>query len=158
MKFYTIGVYGSKEEEFFKKLTDNSIELFIDIRQRRGVRGAKYSFVNSKRLQNKLLDLDIQYKHLLNLAPTKEIRELQLVADLKLRVNKRDREKLGEIFQKEYENKILDKFDFDSFIELLNEIGTNNIVLFCVEKNPDACHRSLVTNKLKQIGYNINHL
>ncbi len=46
MKFYTIGVYGSTGNEFFQKLIDNNIDTFCDIRQRRGVRGAKYAFVN----------------------------------------------------------------------------------------------------------------
>jgi len=58
MKFYTIGVYNSTEQEYFKKLTDNNIDTFCDIRQRRGVRGSQYSFVNSNRLQAKLNELD----------------------------------------------------------------------------------------------------
>jgi uncharacterized protein (DUF488 family) len=73
MKFYTVGVYGSTEYDFFKKLTDNNIDTFCDIRQRRGVRGSKYSFVNSNRLQQKLQDIDIKYAHIIELAPTKEI-------------------------------------------------------------------------------------
>ena len=51
---YTIGVYNSTEVEFFNKIKSNQIELFCDIRQRRGVRGSKYKFVNSIYLQNKL--------------------------------------------------------------------------------------------------------
>jgi len=58
MEFYTIGVYNSTEQEYFKKLTDNNIDTFCDIRQRRGVRGSQYSFVNSNRLQAKLNELD----------------------------------------------------------------------------------------------------
>ena len=37
------------------------------------------------------------------------------------------------------------------FIKDLEKSGTKKLVLFCVEKSPDACHRSLVTNKLKEI-------
>ena len=40
---YTIGVYGLTDNEFFQRLVDNKIELFIDIRQRRAVRGSKYA-------------------------------------------------------------------------------------------------------------------
>ena len=54
MKIYTIGVYGKTEDEFFRALEDNGIELFIDIRARRGMRGSKYSFVNSSYLQAEL--------------------------------------------------------------------------------------------------------
>lgn len=53
MIFYTIGVYNSTENNFFNKITKNNIDTFCDIRQRRGVRGAKYKFVNSIRLQKK---------------------------------------------------------------------------------------------------------
>ena len=58
MEFFTIGVYNSTEKEFFEKLTQNNIDTFCDIRQRRGVRGSKYSFVNSNRLQQRLNDGD----------------------------------------------------------------------------------------------------
>jgi hypothetical protein len=45
MKFYTIGVYGSTEKDFFEKLIENRIDTFCDIRQRRGVRGRLNIFV-----------------------------------------------------------------------------------------------------------------
>ena len=68
MEFFTIGVYNSTEEEYFSKLVENNIDTFCDIRQRRGVRGSQYAFVNSNRLQARLLDLDIKYAHFINLA------------------------------------------------------------------------------------------
>ena len=77
MEFFTIGVYNSTEQEYFTKLTENNIDTFCDIRQRRGVRGAKYAFVNSNRLQEKLNELDIKYGHVIDLAPTTDIRDLQ---------------------------------------------------------------------------------
>jgi len=158
MIFYTIGVYGSTENEFFSKLTANNIDTFCDIRQRRGVRGAKYSFVNSNKLQERLNDLEIKYGHILELAPTTEIRELQKEADLQKGEHKRDRQELGQIFRIEYKNRILKNFDFDTFIEKLDEVGASKIVLFCVEEKPQACHRSIVTDKLEQLGYQIIHL
>lgn len=158
MEFFTIGVYNSTELEYFKKLTDNFIDTFCDIRQRRGVRGAQYAFVNSNRLQQKLNDLDIKYSHILNLAPTSEIRSIQKEADNQKGELKRDRNKLGQVFTIEYKDKILSKFDFDSFIEKLNEVGANKVALFCVEEKPEACHRSIVSDKLEKIGYKITHL
>lgn len=158
MEFYTIGVYNSTESEYFNKLIENNIDTFCDIRQRRGVRGAKYSFVNSNRLQQKLNDLDIKYGHVLELAPTSEIRDLQKEADTQQGELKRDRNKLGEIFTIAYKDRILGKFDFDSFIEKLDEIGASRVVLFCVEEKPEACHRSIVTGKLEKLGYKITHL
>lgn len=57
MEFFTIGLYNSSDEAFFGKLKENKIDTFCDIRQRRGVRGAKYSFVNSKKLQAGISEL-----------------------------------------------------------------------------------------------------
>lgn len=158
MEFFTIGVYNSNENLFFKKLTDNKIDTFCDIRQRRGVRGSEYAFVNSNRLQARLNDLEIKYGHILELAPTIEIRELQKSADNQIGEHKRDRSKLGQVFTLAYKEKILKKFDFNAFIEKLEQIGASRIVLFCVEEKHEACHRSLVTDRLKELGYKITHL
>ena len=158
MKFFTIGVYNSTEQEYFKKLTDNNIDTFCDIRQRRGVRGSQYAFVNSNRLQARLNELDIKYGHIIDLAPTTDIRELQKEVDNQQGELKRDRNKLGQVFTIAYKDIILSKFDFDSFIDKLDEVGANKVVLFCVEEKPEACHRSIVTDKLQKLGYEITHL
>lgn len=158
MEFFTIGVYNSTETEYFDKLTENKIDTFCDIRQRRGVRGSKYAFVNSNRLQEKLNELDIKYTHVIDLAPTTEIRELQKEADTQQGKLKRDRNKLGKTFITEYKYKVLSKFSFNNFIDKLDEVRANRVVLFCVEEKPEACHRSIVTDKLEQLGYKITHL
>ena len=158
MEFFTIGVYNSTEQEYFDKLTDNRIDTFCDIRQRRGVRGAKYSFVNSNRLQQRLSELEIKYGHVLDLAPTTNIRDLQKEADAQQGELKRDRNKLGKVFSIAYKDRILSKFDFNSFLEKLDEAGAVRIVLFCVEEKPEACHRSIVTDRLEKLGYQITHL
>jgi len=159
MEFYTIGVYNSTESDFFYKLKENEIDTFCDIRQRRAVRGAKYAFVNSNRLQIRLGEMDIKYGHIINLAPPVEIRELQKLADIQNNEGKRERQELGQVFKIQYKNKILNPFDFDSFIENLENIGAKKVVLFCVEERPEACHRSLVSNKLQdQYNYNVTHI
>lgn len=158
MEFYTIGVFNSTEEEFFQKLIENKIDTFCDIRQRRGVRGAEYSFVNSNRLQTKLNALKIAYSHIVDLAPTDEIRKLQKEIDSQLGVKDRVRNRLGDTFIAAYEETILNKFDFDSFLGNLKEGGSNRVVLFCVEENPKACHRSIISDKLESMGYKITHL
>lgn len=159
MEFFTIGVYNSTEQDFFNKLVENRIDTFCDIRQRRAVRGSKYAFVNSNRLQNKLAELDIKYGHVLQLAPPKEIRELQKLADLQKGEQKRERQELGGVFKSEYKNRILENFDFDTFIENLENVGANRVVLFCVEERPEACHRSIVSNKLQdKYNYKVTHI
>ena len=158
MEFFTIGVYNSTEQEYFDKLTRHNIDTFCDIRQRRGVRGAKYAFVNSKRLQNKLNELDINYIYVPELAPTTEIRELQKDADKKQGELKKDRNTLGKIFKVAYKDRIISQFDFQAFIKILEEKEAQRVVFFCVEEKPEACHRSVVTDKLSKLGYSITHL
>lgn len=159
MEFYTIGVYNSSETDFFHKLRENNIDTFCDIRQRRGVRGSKYSFVNSKKLQSKLQNHNIKYLHYLDLAPTKEIRALQKKADLAKAELKRDRKVLGQVFKEEYESRIIEGFDFNKFIKELQSFDSKRIVLFCVEEHPKACHRSLVAKKLStDFSFIIKHV
>ena len=154
-EFFTIGVYGYSVEQFFEKLVANEIDTFIDIRRRRAVRGSKFSFVNSNRLQSKLRELGIKYLHILELAPTNDIRDLQKKDDEKLGTAKRDRSFLGNIFIKEYEEKILNHFDLNILLQNLSNINSKKVVLFCVEHEPTACHRSIVAEKLKK-EYHVN--
>ena len=159
MEFFTIGVYNSNEKEFFEKLTQNNIDTFCDIRQRRGVRGSKYSFVNSNRLQQRLNDLEIKYGYVPDLAPTTEIRELQKEIDEEKGELKRERQELGKVFVIEYKNRILKNFDFEKFFESLDQIGASKIAFFCVEEHPEACHRSIVADKLmNNFNYKITNL
>ena len=148
---YTIGVYGLSENEFFQKLLDNNIDTFCDIRRRRAVRGAQYAFVNSKRLQQKLDSFSIRYLYEAGLAPTNEIRQLQSKADEINKIPTRQREELDPDFKSAYIKKILSRFDFELFIKDLEKLGTKKLALFCVERYPAACHRSLVTNKMKEL-------
>ncbi|SMM99798.1 hypothetical protein SPONL_895 [uncultured Candidatus Thioglobus sp.] len=158
MNFYTIGVYGSTEQEYFQKLIDNKVDVFCDIRQRRGVRGPKYAFVNSKRLQERLKFEGIKYYHIRDLAPTQEIREIQKVKDLENGALKRDRNTLGDLFVATYKSKVLNNFNFDIFLKQLESQKAKNIALFCVEEKHLACHRSIVSDQLKNLDYKIEQL
>lgn len=158
MKIYTIGVYGSTEQQFFGKLIENKIDTFCDIRQRRGVRGSEYAFVNSNYLQQKLAEMDIKYGHIIDLAPTSEIREKQKAVDLMNGERKRDRTQLGQTFIREYRRHI-ENYDFDALVSYLDDIGANHVVFFCVEQYASACHRSIVAEKLhKRFNFDVIHL
>jgi uncharacterized protein (DUF488 family) len=147
-KLFTIGVYRKLKKEFFKQLAENDIDTFVDIRRRRAVRGSLYSFVNSSKLQDELAKLNIKYVHLLSLAPTEEIRNVQRNVDSSKRILQRKREELSEEFKDAYQNQILKKFNIEEFINVLDE-SSKNVVLFCVESNANACHRSIVAKYLK---------
>lgn len=159
INFFTIGVYGLTSKDFFEKLTSNTIDTFIDIRRRRAVRGSKYSFVNSKKLQLKLKELGINYLHILELAPTNEIRNIQKNSDKSKMLSKRSREQLAPDFIYQYKTKILDLYNFNDLFENLQDLNTKNAVFFCVESNALACHRSIVTDRLeKDYLFEIKHL
>ena len=158
-EFFTIGVYGKTEEEFFGALTAQGIDTFLDIRQRRAVRGSKYAFVNSKRLQKRLGELGIRYEHILALAPTREIRQLQKEADRDSGTNKSNRQGLSLQFTEAYKGEILDHFNTDQLIDHLSSQHSKKAVLFCVEEQASACHRSIVAERLaRKLNINIMNL
>lgn len=148
-KLYTVGVYGKTEETFFRQLEHAQIQVFCDIRRRRGVRGSQYSFVNSKYLQSALANRNIGYRYVPILAPSPDIRAAQQAVDQAEGVSKRARKELGEEFKRRYLLEILDPFDSGDFARSF-DAATTKIVLFCVEGLPTACHRSLVADRLRR--------
>lgn len=158
MKIVTVGVYGFSEEGFFETLRSAGVDVFCDVRWRRGVRGADYAFANRNRLQKRLEAMGIVYLHRRDLAPTPEIRGRQYDEDKKNRVAKRKRDELSSDFIAMYCEDVLSEFDPTGFISTLPE-GTEVLALFCVERNPQACHRSLLAEKLEELlDMDIEHL
>ena len=147
IKIVTIGVYGFDETGFFDALCQAAVDTFCDIRNRRGVRGATYAFANSKRLQARLAELGIRYIYRKDLGPTKTVREKQAAADKATKTTKRKRTELGKEFVEAYHTECLDAFEPKSLLDEL-ESDAKVVALFCVETAPEACHRSLVANKL----------
>ena len=159
IQLYTIGVYESLPDDFFGKLTKNKIDTFCDIRRRRGVRGSEYTFANSKRLQNRLTDLNINYLHIADLSPTREIIQIQHDFDKEGHISQRKRDSLSEKFISAYKKEILRNFDSKAFIKQLESLKAKRVALFCVEKNPSACHRSLAAEFLsRKYGFNVKNL
>lgn len=158
IKIVTIGVYGYSETEFFNKLLAANVDTFVDIRRRRGVRGSLYAFTNSVRLQNQLARLSIQYRYFLELAPTQEIRMVQKKADKVANIQKRHRSTLNQEFVEKFKSLVLANYDPKKFFEQLPP-SAKVVALFCVEKEPEACHRSIVAEWLKQYYHlEVEHL
>jgi uncharacterized protein (DUF488 family) len=153
----TIGVYGASLETFLAALAEADVGLVLDVRQRRGVRGREYAWANSLRLQAALADASIGYRHHRELAPTTELRHLQYAADDRLGVGKRSREVLDPEYRERYITEILDRADLDG---LVAEIPTDAaLALFCVEADPEACHRSLIAERLaERYGLTVAHI
>ena len=142
----TIGVYGFTVDEFLSALRSADVRLLLDVRQRRGVRGPEYAWANSKRLQAALTGAGIAYEHRPELAPTTELRRLQYAEDDRQGVGKRSRTELAPAYRERYIAEILDKADLDAVAALLPSDGA--AALFCVERDPQACHRSLIAERL----------
>jgi uncharacterized protein (DUF488 family) len=146
-KLVTIGVYGATAEDFFRSLQQAGVDTFVDIRRRRGVRGPEYANANSQRLQGQLAELGIRYVHLLELAPTEAVRNVQYAADAELKTGKRARSALSPAFVAAYRREILDRQTPAVFWEAL-PADAQVVALFCVERDAAACHRSLVAEWL----------
>lgn len=157
MKIVTIGAYGFSEATFFAALQGAGVDLFCDIRQRRGVRGAEYAFANSQRLQKRLAELGIGYCHRPELAPSLTLRNQQKAADKTAKIAKRQRSGLSPQFVAAFQTEVLATFDSQAWQQ---ELGQANVVaLFCVEREPAACHRSLVAQKLQaDLALTVEHI
>jgi uncharacterized protein (DUF488 family) len=157
MKLATIGVYGFTVEEFLDTLHEADVRLLLDVRQRRGVRGPQYAWANAKRLQTALADPGIEYRHHRELAPTTELRELQYEEDDRLGVGKRSRVELAPEYRRRYLSEILDRVDLGELVAELPDEGA--AALFCVERDPEACHRSLIAERVAaEYGVPVTHL
>lgn len=153
----TIGVYGFTAETFFEALTRADVRLLLDVRQRRGVRGSDYAWANSARLQASLAEAGIAYGHHRELAPTTELRRLQYAEDDRLGVGKRSRVELAAQYTRRYTREILDRVDLEPLVADLPREGA--AALLCVERDPEACHRSLIAARLAtRHGVSVVHL
>jgi uncharacterized protein (DUF488 family) len=148
----TIGVYGWTLEAFLGGLRQAEVTLLLDVRQRRGVRGSEYAWANARRLEAALGEAGLGYRHLPELAPTTELRQLQYREDDRAGVAKRSRRELAPEYRERYLKEIVDRVD-------LGELPLDAAALFCVERDPEACHRSLIAERVTaDLGLEVEHL
>lgn len=153
----TIGVYGFDASSFMRALGEADVRLLLDVRQRRGVRGPEYAWANSLRLQAALADAAIEYRHLKELAPTTELRQVQYAEDARQGVGKRSRSELAPQYVERYTREILDPVDLEPLVAALPQEGV--AALLCVERDPEACHRSLIASRLaEEYEVEVRHL
>jgi uncharacterized protein (DUF488 family) len=156
-RLVTIGVYDWDQESFLAALRDADVRQLLDVRQRRGVRGSQYAWANSKRLQTALADAGIGYEHLPELAPTTELRRLQYAEDARQGVGKRSRAQLAPDYVTRFTSERLGQVDLAPIVASMPDDGT--VALLCVERDPEACHRSLVAERIAaEHGLTLEHL
>jgi len=152
----TIGVYGFDGPSFIRALKEARVSLVLDVRQRRGVRGSEYAWANARRLEAALAEAGVGYSHLPELAPTTEMRQLQYREDERRGEGKRSRTELAPEYVRRYTEEVLDRVDLKPIVTW---IGSKHAALLCVEKDAEACHRSLIAARLQQeFGFEIEHL
>ena len=150
-------MYDWTLEEWLGALRGARAGQVLDIRQRRGVRGSRYAWANSTRLQEALAEAGIEYRHRKELAPTTELRELQYREDDRRGVGKRSRVELAAEYRARYLREILGQVALRPIVEAMPVDGAT--VLMCVEADPEACHRSLVAERLQaEFGLQVEHL
>src|ERR1700735_2920410 len=153
----TVGVYEYDRAGFVRALDGAGVTQLIDVRQRRGVRGPQYAWANARRLQALLADARIGYEHHPELAPTTELRHLQYRDDDRQGVGKRSRVRLSPEYIRAYTEEILDLAPLDPLVRQLPVHGIG--ALLCVEATAQACHRSLVAERLaERYGFEVVHL
>jgi uncharacterized protein (DUF488 family) len=152
----TIGVYDFDRDSFLAALQEAGIELLLDVRQRRGVRGSEYAWANAQRLQAALTETGIGYTHVKELAPSTAMREAQYREDDRLGEGKRSRTHLSPEYTRLYTEQILDATELEPIV---NWVGPSRAALLCVERDPEACHRSLIAARLQSdFGFRVEHL
>jgi uncharacterized protein (DUF488 family) len=146
VKVATIGIYGWTLERFLAALRSADVRAVLDVRQRRGVRGPEYAWANSLRVQAALENAGIEYQHHKELAPTTDLREVQYADDARQGIGKRSRVELAPEYRRRYLEEILDAVDLGKLVHELPAQGLG--ALMCVERDPEACHRSLIAERL----------
>jgi uncharacterized protein (DUF488 family) len=158
MKVFTIGAYGWNEEDFVQAIGDASPDVFVDVRRRRGLRGRDYAWANSNRLQAMVADAGISYVHRLDVAPSDATRHIVAKDANAAGIGYRDRTSLSQEYLDAYGHEVLEGFDAAGFVASLGE-GIETIMLFCVERAPAACHRSLLAERLAgDLGAEVMHI
>jgi len=127
---YTIGVYGFTPETFLSTLQRAGVDVLIDVRQRRGARGAKYAFANASRLDSDMRSAGISSMQWKDLAPSTELLQLQKSADSATNTSKSERSQLSASFIEGYRTSVLGDVDPAGLLARLD--GFERPALLCV--------------------------
>ncbi len=141
MKLYTIGFTQKTAQEFFETLREHRVQILVDIRLQPS--GQLAGFAKQEDLPYFLEQLadGCQYRHMPELAPTKEILDGYRLnhdwpgyaAQFEALMDKRD-------IPGSLDRELFEKFDY---------------CLLCSEATPEKCHRRLVAERLAAAWPNV---
>lgn len=136
MKIFTMGFTKKSAEQFFELISENEIELLIDVRLNNQSQLA--GFTKGRDLKFFLKKLcDCKYEHNILFAPTKEILN-----------GYKKRQIPWEDYVVQYNRLIAHRNVQNVFRTKYGEF--NNVLLLCSEPTAENCHRRLLAEKLKQ--------
>ena len=128
---------------FIRKLKDSNIQQLIDVRELPLSRKNGFS---KTILKEELKRAGILYKHIPELGSPKSIR-YQLHKDW---IYKR--------FFEEYKKHINDKDVLENISDIEGRARRKKTILLCFERDYKICHRSIISDELKNRGWKVNHL
>jgi uncharacterized protein (DUF488 family) len=134
MKIFTIGFTKKSAESFFAKLKSAGVKRLIDIRLNNVSQLAGFAKQDDLRYFAKAI-CDIDYVHLLDLAPTKDILDAY-------KKNNGD----WKLYQSNFIELMKIRRVEDNVARALLDGGC----LLCSEDKPDHCHRRIVAEYLKE--------
>lgn len=129
---FTTGYSGLEREDLLCKLRNAGVNVLIDVRDRPQSRKKGFS---RKSLEEYLDDNGIQYFHLGNLGVPSENRK-------KLRDGQSTLKQYFRAFRSYLAKQK------EAMAELYELVAKNDCCLFCLESNPQECHRSVVAEEL----------
>ncbi|GMO67705.1 MAG: hypothetical protein Ta2D_13090 [Rickettsiales bacterium] len=134
MNIFTIGFTQKTAKDFFEILKKNKIECLIDIRLNNVSQLA--GFAKGNDLNYFLKEIcNIDYKHEINFAPTKEILE-----------DYRNKKTSWNDYERDF-NQLLINRKVENIFENYNNY--NNLCFLCSEPTAKQCHRRLLAEYLK---------
>jgi len=139
IKIFTIGFTKKKAEKFFTKLCDTGVKRVIDIRLNNVSQLAGFAKKDDLRYFLKTI-CDIDYIHMPDLAPTKDILD-------EYKNNGGD----WSVYEKNFTD-LIKKRKIDK--KITKDI-LDNACLLCSEDKPDHCHRRLVAEYLSKKWGNV---
>jgi uncharacterized protein (DUF488 family) len=133
MKLYTIGFTKTSAERFFTRLQKANVRKVVDVRLNNVSQLAGFTKKNDLRYFLKAI-CDIEYAHLLELAPTQSLLDGY-------------KKKGGE--WTDYERGFLELMAQRRIERTVPREAVDGACLLCSEDRPDHCHRRLVAEYLK---------
>lgn len=145
MTIYTMGFTQKSAEQFFRKISENGIDLLVDIRLNNKSQLA--GFAKGADLSYFLKEIcGCGYSHEVAFAPTKDLLD-------RYKKGKTSWEQYVEEYNRLIETrKMTEKFES-------KYSGYKNILLLCSEPTPMQCHRRLLAEAVcKEKGYELKHI